>query len=165
MLKIRNEKILHALYLIGIVIKSMDGILELLGGFILFAIKSDSMVKIVQTIFRHELIQDPTDILANYLIKASHTVSFSTLSFAAVYLMIHGFIKIGLVTGLWFKKLWAYPLAEIALAIFVIYQLIRFSRTHSLILILLTVLDIVILLLVNIEYKRVKKSHKHRNMD
>ncbi len=122
-------------------------------------------MKIVQTIFKHELLQDPTDILANYLIKASHNVSFSTLSFAAVYLMIHGFIKIGLVTGLWFKKLWAYPLAEIVLSLFIIYQLIRFSRTHSLILILLTLLDIVILFLVSHEYKRIKNSHKHRNMD
>ena len=158
MFKIKKEKTLHDLFKIGIIIKGIDGLLELIGGFILISIKSDSITKIIQSIFQHEIAQDPTDLIANYFIQLSHNLSISTISFAAIYLIIHGSIKIGLFSGLWFKKLWAYPLAGILLSLFVIYQSIRFFNTYSVFLLFLTLVDILIIVLLRFEYKRLKRS-------
>lgn len=159
MLKIRKDT-LHNLFLIGIIIKCIDGILELIGGFTLLVIKSDSIINIVQTLFQHELVQDPTDLIANYFIQVSHNISVSTLSFAVIYLIIHGSIKIGLFIGLWYKKLWAYPLAAIVLSLLVMYQAIRLFSIHSIILLFLTLVDILIIILLGFEYKRVARSLK-----
>ena len=109
---------------------------------------------------RHELAQDPTDLLANYLIHVSQNLSLGAISFVSLYLLIHGLIKIGLVTGLWMRKLWAYPLAGVILGFFVAYQGIRFFHTHSLLLLLLTFVDIVILVLIRFEYKRLKRGNQ-----
>lgn len=67
---------------------------------------------------------------------------------------MHGLIKIGLVAGLWYNKLWTYPATGIILSLLVIYQIIRFSFTHSVVILLLTIVDITILALMYNEYKQ-----------
>ncbi len=158
MLKNKKEKILHDVFVIGITIKGIDGLLELIGGVILVFIKSDSISKMIQTLFQHEIAQDPTDFIANYFIQSAQNLSLNTISFAAIYLIIHGSIKIGLFAGLWYKKLWAYPLAGIIMSLFVTYQLMRFFNTHSLFLLFLTIIDILVIVLLRFEYKRLKHS-------
>ena len=158
MLKNRKEKILHDLFIFGIIIKGIDGLLELIGGFILILIKSSSISKSIQIIFQHEITQDPTDLIANYFIQLSHNLSINTISFIAIYLIIHGSIKIGLFSGLWYQKLWAYPLGGVLLSLFVIYQFMIFFHTHSIILLFLTSVDILIIVLLRFEYKRLNHS-------
>lgn len=151
-----KKYILHILFLIGIIIKCINGILELIGGFVLIFTKSNFIANIVQAIFQHELVQDPTDFIANYFIQASQHLSVSVLLFLAVYLIIHGIVKIGLFLGLWYEKLWAYPLAAVVLSLLIIYQSIRIFAYHSLVLLFLTLLDVVILVLLRFEYRRLK---------
>jgi uncharacterized membrane protein len=158
-----KDKTLHNLFVISIVIKGIDGFLELVGGIILLAIKSGSLTTIVHTIFQHELVQDPTDLLANYLINASQHLSISAISFASVYLIIHGIIKLGIVFAISFKQLWAYLSAGIILFFFIIYQLIRILKSHSLILLFLTLIDILIIILLRFEYKKVKNKKPNFN--
>jgi uncharacterized membrane protein len=158
MQKITKEKILHDLFTAGIIIKFIDGVFELVGGLALIFVRSDSIAKVVQTIFQHELAQDPTDAIANFLIQASQSISAGALSFASIYLIIHGTIKIGIFWGLWSKKLWTYPLAGAILFLFIAYQLARIFSTHSVVLSLLTSLDIIILILLRFEYKRTISS-------
>ena len=153
-----RRKILHDLFLIGIIIKCIDGILEFIGGIALAFAKTDIIINLVQKLFQHELIQDPTDIVANYLVKTSQNLSIGILTFASIYLIIHGLIKIGLFLGLWYKKIWAYPLAGIILSLFVIYQSIRIFNTHSILLLFLTLVDIFILILLRLEYKRISNG-------
>lgn len=154
----KKSQILHISFIIGILFKGIDGFWELIGGLFLVFAKSGSIPIIIQTVFQHELSQDPTDLIANYLINLSQTMSLNTLSFAAIYLIIHGSIKLGLFLGLWLKKIWAYPLATILLSLFMVYQLIRLSYTHSFLLLFLTLIDIIIIFLLKSEYKRLKNS-------
>ncbi|MFH0869882.1 MAG: DUF2127 domain-containing protein [archaeon] len=149
-----KEETLHNLFLIGLVIKGIDGILELIGGIALAFARTDAMASLVQRIFHHELLHDPTDIFANYFINASEHMSLSIMSFASIYLIAHGLIKLGLFSGLWYKKVWVYPLAGIVLSLLVAYQLIRFFGTHSVMLLSLTLVDIMIIILLRFEYKR-----------
>ena len=150
----KKNKIWHILFLVGVFFKGLDGVLETLGGLIFLFLRHGALEKFARIVFRGELAEEPHDIIANYLINlASHT-SRDTEFFAAIFLLVHGAIKISIVTGLYLRKLWIYPLAEIILSLFVLYQLYRFSHTFSVLLIFLSIVDIFIIFLIRAEHKR-----------
>lgn len=157
-MKDNGKELIHRLFRISILIKGIDGILEFIGSLVLFFVSSSLITNFVETIFQHELTQDPTDIIANYLINTSLNLSLSTQLFAAIYLFIHGIIKVGLVSSLWYNKLWAYPLSGFILVVFVIYQVFRLINHYSLILLLLTIIDLIIIILLRFEYKRLLRN-------
>ena len=74
-------------------------------------------------------------------------MSVSTRHFAALYLLSHGAIKLWLILGLLREKLWYYPTAMVIFGLFIAYQLYRFSFTHSVFLLLITVIDLVVIAL------------------
>lgn len=150
----KKNKLWHTLFLVGILFKGLDGVLELVGGILFLLIKQDSIANYTTLLFRQELVEDPNDIIANYLIHLTSHISVNTELFAAIYMLVHGIIKVSIVSGLYLRKLWIYPAAELVLTIFVIYQIYRFSHTFSILLIFLTIIDIFIIVLIRSEYKR-----------
>jgi uncharacterized membrane protein len=62
-----------------------------------------------------------------------------------------------LVIGLLRNKLWAYPVSLVALGLFIVYQLYRFSYTHGIGLIILTIFDIIVIALIYHEYRLVRR--------
>jgi uncharacterized membrane protein len=109
---------------------------------------------------RHELSEDPRDLVANFLLSLSGSFSISAQHFAVFYLMSHGIIKCILILLLWRRKLWAYPLTIVSLILFVAYQVYRYTLTQSVFLILLTAFDAAMIALTYLEYKRIKISLK-----
>lgn len=89
---------------------------------------------------------------------ASH-FSIASKEFYAFYLLSHGLIKLLLVAGLLRGKLWSYPASLAALGAFMIYQVYRYSYTHSPGLLILTVFDAVVMVLIWHEW-RVMRPHK-----
>jgi uncharacterized membrane protein len=73
--------------------------------------------------------------------------STTTQHFAAYYLLGHGVVKLWLIVGLLKMRLWYYPVAIVVFGLFAVYQLYRFSFTHSLSLVLITVLDLAVTVL------------------
>ena len=144
---------LHRLFEIGIIIKGVDGVLEILGGVLFLFVSPRTLNSIVIFLTAHELSEDPHDLVARWLRHAVENLSSDTKLFASVYLLIHGLIKVFLVAGLLRGKLWAYPTALGVLGTFILYQLYRFTHTHSLALLAFTVFDIVIVFLVWREYR------------
>ncbi|HVW67260.1 MAG TPA: DUF2127 domain-containing protein [Candidatus Peribacteraceae bacterium] len=153
-----QENVLHGLFEIGILIKAIDGVLECIGGLLFLFVSRQFLYSIVTEITEHELSQDPNDILANTIVHAVANLPEGTKIFGAVYLLIHGLVKIGMVIGLWKDKLWAYPVSLSVLGIFVAYQIYRFTHTHSILLAAFTVLDVVIMLLIWHEWNYHRKK-------
>jgi uncharacterized membrane protein len=60
------------------------------------------------------------------------------------------------------NRLWAYPLAIFLFGVFVIYQVFRLERVHSIGLLLLTISDVVIIWLTLLEYRDQKRLHALR---
>src|SRR5207245_7135027 len=104
------------------------------------------------TVLHQELSEDPRDFIATHLLRASQSFASGGKYFASLYLLAHGAVKLVLVAALFRNKLWAYPLMITMLATFVCYQLYRFNLTHSLMMILLTVFDLIVILLTWLEY-------------
>jgi uncharacterized membrane protein len=110
----------------------------------------------IQTLVEDELIEDPTDLVAGYVQHFAYPFLRQSQSFAAIYLLSHGLIKLFLAAGLLREKPWAYPVAIVVFVLFVIYQLYRYAFTHSSFLMLLTILDLVVIGLTWHEYRVVR---------
>ena len=152
----------HKVFWLGIFFKAVDGILETAGGIALLTVSNESIAGLVHTVFGHELGQDPNDLLANYLIGMSQHLSVGTRIFAVLYLLTHGLVKLVIVAAIWWNKLWAYPLAGVVFTLFVVYQMVRFAYTHSVMMLLLTAVDIVIIALLKPEYTRLSTELRLR---
>ena len=147
-----NENRIHQIFQVSVLLKGAHALIECLGGIALALVSTSSIANFVNAITQDELIKDPNDFVAIHLLTMAHNFSVQTQHFYAFYLLSHGLVKVALVIGLLREKLWAYPASLIVLALFVLYQLYRFSYTHGLGLIVLTLFDIVVMGLIWHEY-------------
>lgn len=153
-----KERRITELFRISVMLKGAHALLEIIGGvlFLVIAPKISLIPQLVASFTQEELANDPNDLVANFLLHTANQLSISSDLFAAFYLLSHGIIKIILVIALLKNKLWAYPWSLVVLGIFIAYQLYRFTDTHSVFLILLTVFDLAVMYLIWREYKIIK---------
>lgn len=144
---------LHWAFLVSILLKGLNGILETLLGLVFLT--TGSLKWMIHRLSQQELIADPHGWLAIKLHAFLANLSVKAQHFAAVYLLAHGIIKIILVWGLLRDRRWAFPVSLVLLSLFVAYQLLRFASTHSLILLTLASFDIIVIWLIWREYKKV----------
>ena len=144
---------LHRLFRVAVVVKGLDGVLEFIGGVLLLFVSPTALHRLVVVLTQHELEEEPDDWLVMMLRHAAESFSVETKHFASAYLIGHGILKVFLAASLLRERLWAFPLALSVLAIFVAYQLHRFGRTHSTVLLALTVLDAVVMVSIWREYR------------
>jgi uncharacterized membrane protein len=116
-LKLKPEQI-HLLFKIGVVIKVIDGVLEVVVGFALLFTSTAALRNLVDWLTAGELQEDPTDFVANFLVNLSHHLSISTKHFTSAYLLGYRLVKVGLAAGLLRGKLWAYLTALTVLGLF-----------------------------------------------
>jgi uncharacterized membrane protein len=158
----RPKDWLDRLFVIGIIGKGLNGLAELVGGLLLLFVTPDSIHHVVAVLTRGELSEDPNDLVARYLLHTADGLTGSAVIFGAVYLLVHGAVKIGLVIALLLNKLWAYPCMIIVLLIFIGYQLYRIVLQPSVGLVVLTVFDALIVMLTWREYRRQRRIPKDR---
>ncbi|MGH8324085.1 MAG: DUF2127 domain-containing protein, partial [Steroidobacteraceae bacterium] len=118
----RREMNVHRVFEIGLVLKAMHSVLELIAGILLLAVSQPHMLRIANRLTQEELLRDPHDRIAHYVVKVAHDLSTSAKTFAAFYLLSHGLIKLVLIVEILRKRHWAYPAFIIALAALIIYQ-------------------------------------------
>jgi len=154
-----REKMVHGLFNMSVIIKGIDGVLEIVGGALLYLVSPVPLGTLVRRLTQHELSEDPHDLLAGVLLQAVQHLSADTQRFAAVYLVGHSLIKVGLVIALLQQRLWAYPAAIGAFGLFLVYQLYRYTHTHSVWLLVLSVVDVGVIVITWLEYKRLRAVH------
>jgi|SRR5271154_1722165 len=158
----RDSSFLHDSFEVGIAMKGFDGLLEFFGGAILFFLKPSEMNELVRKVCEHLLARAPHSAVAIHMFNASQNMTSSSTQFAALYLLSHGLVKVLLVTCLWLNKLWAYPLTIAVFSAFAVYQVFRFTHTHSWALVVLTIFDVLIILLTWNEYQHQKAMRENR---
>jgi uncharacterized membrane protein len=149
---------LDRLFEIGIILKGVDGLAELLGGLLLLFVTPGDIHHLVAVLTQSELSEDPNDVVARYLLHTASGLTGNAVIFGAVYLLVHGAVKVVLVIALLLNKLWAYPLMITVLLIFIGYQLYRIVLDPSAGLIALTVFDALIVILTWREYRRQRRK-------
>jgi uncharacterized membrane protein len=139
-------------------IKGVAGIVEMIGGLLFLFIPQANLNTFVVLLTAPELAEDPTDQVALLLQRTVHELAADTKLFASGYLIIHGLIKVFLVAGLLRRRLWSYSVSLLFLMLFIVYQCYRFFFTHSLWLIVLTIIDLVVAFLIWREYQARKQQ-------
>jgi uncharacterized membrane protein len=149
-----DERRVHQAFIISLAIKAADAILELAVALLLALVDARVLSNAVVRLVAKELVRHPEDRLAGWIARWAESFSIDAKTFAVLYLATHGVIKLVLVIGLWRNQAWAYPVSLVAFAAFIVYQLHRFTFTHSPFLIVLTVFDLVVIVLVWHEWRR-----------
>lgn len=129
---------------VGIIAKGLNGVAELVGGLLLLLVTPDKLQHLVVLLTQGELSEDPDDVVARYLLHTSAGLTGRAVTFGAVYLLLHGAVKVVLVVALLRNRLWAYPWLIGVLVVFIGYQAYRIALAPGLGLIALTLFDVVI---------------------
>jgi uncharacterized membrane protein len=157
-----DERRIHQVFKLSLFLKGAHALIECLGGVALALVSTDAIASLVGTLTQEELLEDPRDFLATHLVEFAAHFSVSSQHFYAFYLLSHGLVKIALVVGLLRNRLWAYPASLVVMSLFIVYQLYRYSYTHSAALIVLSVFDVVVIGLIWHEYRLVRRLGSSR---
>lgn len=152
----KTERRLHTLFIVIVVWRGIYGAFEiLLGCALLF---TTSLANLAHTLVQGELMEDPTDVVAVYLNHAITGVLTGGLRFVTLYLLSYGAVKVFLMFALLKNKLWAYPISIALFSTFLLYQLYRIGVTHSVALMIVTIIDILALAFIAHEYYHARKA-------
>lgn len=152
------ERRLHRLFEVSLFAKGAFAAIELLSGIAIWIASADWVLQTVRWLTRYEIVEDPGDRVANWILGLAQGYSVSTQQFWALYLVAHGVVKLGIVAALAFRVLWAYPASILVLVGFILYQIERFAVTHAPFLIALSLFDLVVIWLVWHEYQRMRAA-------
>jgi uncharacterized membrane protein len=159
--KLEARRFLHRFFELGILIKGVDGGLELVGGLLLVFLSPVAINRVAFFFVEGELKEDPTDLVANLLLHTTRSAIEAKVP-ASVFLIVHGIVKLVLVGGLATNRLWSYSAAILVFAGLTLYQLYQLNQQYSLFLETVTTLDVIVILLVILEfrYMRIARTHK-----
>jgi uncharacterized membrane protein len=152
-----QEKSIHRIFVASVLFKGIHAAVEIVGGLALYFVSTATIVNRINRWSYDELIEDRDDWVANQLLDFARHFSVAEHNFYAFYLLSHGIIKSILVIGLLREKLWAYPASFAVFSGFIAYQLYRYSYTHDVGLILLSIFDAFVIYLAVHEYRLLRK--------
>src|SRR4051812_16885366 len=109
------ERWSHLFFIVSILMKAIDGAVQVIAGFVLLIVSPAQIQSFVQAIANIELSEDPADMIANALLKTASHMTPHDKQFAVMFLLGHGIVKLFLVINLLRGKMWAYPLTIVAL--------------------------------------------------
>jgi uncharacterized membrane protein len=152
---------LDRVFLWSIVLKAVDGGLEIFGGVLLLVVEPARITQLAKLVTQHELGTDPHDFIARHIVRSAHNFAAGGRTFAAVYLLVHGLTKIVLVIEILREHLWAYKGMVVMLGLFIIYQVYRMFYKPSISLVLLSAFDAFVIVLTLREEKRQRRVLEH----
>lgn len=148
----------NLIYDTGIIIKGIDGLIELVTGVLLLI--SPGLVHMVLMAVAGRAATAHNHLyhfIGDYVARLDKELAASGLVFLIIFLITHGVVKLVLVYCLLKKIVKVYPAALVILGLFLIYQLYVFIQTPTVGMGLFCVLDAAIVILVWREYKMLKK--------
>jgi uncharacterized membrane protein len=148
----------EALFFASVWLKGLDGLLELIGGAALLTVSPSVIMTVVRVLTQDEIAEDPRDLVANAMRHAAGRLTFASEQFMAIYLLVHGIVKFGLVWALLRRTLLAYPLSIVIFIGFIIYQLYRYTFTHGVGLLALSAFDFLVIGLIWLEYRALREE-------
>jgi len=152
-----QEKRIHEIFVVSVLFKGVHALIEIVGGIALYLTSTQTIVDLLNRVTREQLLDDPDDWVGNHLLKFAQGFSVEAHHFYAFYLLSHGLVKSVLIVGLLREKLWAYPASFAVFGAFIAYQLYRYTYTHDIALILLSIFDLFVIYLAAHEYRLLRK--------
>ena len=67
----RPRDLLDQTFQVGIILKGLDGVLEVISGVLLLMVSPATIDRVVTSLTQHELSEDPRDLLATHLLRTA----------------------------------------------------------------------------------------------
>lgn len=144
------------LFRLGMWWRIFYGLIRFLSGLALLRMIGTPLSDIFFRIMRTELVEDPSDRFVQVVGHALHQHSYEVTFFLAFYFIFWGVVDIWLSISLLRHQTWAFPVSLVLITVFVIYGIFRFFHTHSLVLLVVILVDIVLIRLIWQEYQRMR---------
>ena len=151
-----TPKLAHLGFLMSMLAKGLLGLSQLLGGILLWLVPASNISKWVAGLARLELVEDPNDPMAQFVLRLATSTPITNENFYLIYLLIHGVLNLGLVLALVAGFKWAYPLSIAALVGFVLYQGYKITLGAGVVMIILSTIDIIVIWLIWREWQTLK---------
>lgn len=152
--RVKGEtQLLHRTFVLSIGAKGIFGLVELIGALLSFLISPAQIHAFAVWATAKELQEDPNAVVAQFILHLGTSVNIHETHYVAIYLALHGLVKVILVWAVLREKHWAYPWMMIALLAFIVTQIVQLFGGFSLGLFLLTAFDIFILWLTFKEWR------------
>jgi uncharacterized membrane protein len=160
-----ERKIIDRAFEVGVILKTITAIGEIVTSFLAFFLTERFITHIAVFLLQGQLADDPNDPVAHYILRTVYTFSSGPRAFAFFYLFLHGIVKLFLMIGLLRGKIWAYPASIFFIGLFIVYEVFDYVQTGSLLLAGFAVFDLIVLWLVIKEYriKRLKLAPKPKS--
>ena len=149
---------LDRVFRVSVILKGLDGALEIVGGLILLVVTPSRLNSLVRSLTQHELSQDPHDFVARHLLRVTNGLAHGTTTYAGIYLLSHGLTKVIVIVAVLRDQLWAYPAMIALLVAFIAYQLYRIALDPTVGLALLTIFDAFVVWLTWREYQAKRRD-------
>ena len=159
-LQVSKEGFVHDLFEITIFLKGLNAAWEVVLGILLLVVQPATIHRSMLGFANYRFMASLAQSASGYIVKQANHFSQGTQYFIGFYLLFYGVVNIFLVIFLLRGKLWAYPVSLILFALFIVYQVFRLWLHRSQVLLFFTSLDIILVALTFLEYRRIKKSRK-----
>ena len=151
-----NTTLEERFFTIGMKWRIGYGSLRILFGLALLKLVNTPLLDVVTNLMSHELVEDPNDVLYTFISSILTNHPLYVTYFLALYFIFWGVIDVVLSYNLIKHRLWAFPASFILIGLFVMYETIRFTHTHSFILLGVIFIDIIIIWFIWREYQKLK---------
>jgi uncharacterized membrane protein len=153
----RVRTVLDKAFAIGLCLKAIDGLSEVVGGLWLLLLDPARLQVWAGLVFTPELREDPHDFIATHVLQGAAHFNQGTIRFAAIYLLSHGIAKLVVIGEILRGRLWAYPGLIAITTLFAFYQIYHMVVAgSSLGYLALTLFDGLIIALTIAEYAKIR---------
>ena len=149
-------KVSHSAFLLGLALKGLNAVFELVIGVTLLSLPVATMQKWALGIVHSAAPFFSAGVLSHAAKSVEH-VSSSTVAFAAWYFLSHAVLKALVIAALMARKTWAYPLGIAVFAGFLGYQTWEYLRVGGIFYIYLDILDLALIVLTALEWRHKTK--------
>lgn len=151
---LEREKDLLWVFDVALWAKAVNGALEMVVALLILFVPPTLVLRLAEFATGGEVAQDANDYVANSIVSMAQTYAVHSHYLFAIYLALHGGVKVALVIGIFMKKRVAYPLFMASLLLFGAYEAFRGFILHETLLQVIAVLDLALLVLTSHEYRR-----------
>lgn len=144
----------HRVYILSLWTKAVFAVVEMALGLAIYFVTLSEVRGVTRWILHLRIFADPHDrrtVVMQYLLGG---LPMNAKTFLAVYLLLHGALKIGLVAGLLSGQRWAHPVGLAGLGAFVIYQLEHYFTHGNPIILVMAAFDVFIMVMVWREWQQ-----------
>jgi len=134
------------------------GFLRLILGVTLLKTTGKQLSDFIFGLMSHEITGKASDAVLGKMYNFFEIHDFTVTYFLALYFIFWGIVDIVLSLCLLRHIKRVFPISMGIIALFITYGIVRLTFTHSIILLCVILLDIVILYLINIEYKKITSN-------